>query len=173
MLLLVDFQTRLLPAIDGGAAALGAAIRLTKAAQALGIPVRATEQAPARIGPTAPELAALLSSAEIFEKTHFSAMREPAFAAHLPENRPRVVMAGTEAHVCVLQTALDLKSAGYAPALCVDAVGSRFALDRETGLARMRSAGIEMITAEMAIFEWLERADSDEFRALLPLIRDR
>lgn len=170
-LLLVDYQTRLAPAIHQGEAAIGQALRLMKAARRLGAPIRATEQAPGRIGPTVDALAGLLTESEIFSKTHFSAAREPGFDAHLAPDRPQIVIGGMEAHVCVLQTAMDLRRAGCQVFVVADAVGSRLEADKAAALARMREAGIAVVTAEMVLFEWLEDARDPAFRDLLPVIK--
>jgi nicotinamidase-related amidase len=82
------------------------------------------------------------------------------------------VVLGTETHVCVLQTAVQLIAGGWCVFVAEDGCGSRRPADRSAGLARLRDAGAITATAEMAIFEWLGRADTPEFRALLPLIRD-
>ncbi len=82
------------------------------------------------------------------------------------------ILCGTEAHVCELQTALGLKEHGYNPTIVADAVGSRKKHDRKTAISRMSAADISIVTAEMVLFEWLERGDQEEFRQILPMIKE-
>lgn len=171
-LLIVDMQERLAPAIEGIERVMTNAARLMSGARRLGVPILVTEHYAKGLGRTVPELRALAPDDSVVEKVHFSALAEPGcqerFAAL---GRGQVVIAGAEAHVCVLQTALSLKDAGYATYLAVDAVSSRKAIDRETAVARLRDAGIAVVTTEMVLFEWLARAGTDAFRDVLPLIK--
>ena len=126
LLLLVDAQTRLAPAIHGADACIRRCRLLIEGARRLAVPVRAVEQYPAGLGPTVPELAVLLDPAEIHAKRHFSCAGEPKIVAALEAlSRPTVVICGMEAHVCVLQSALGLKALGFAVAVVADAVASR------------------------------------------------
>jgi nicotinamidase-related amidase len=176
VLVVVDLQARLAPAIDGIDGVKAAAARLIRAAAALGVPVVFTEQNPKRLGPTDPTLLAAAPGAALLAKMHFGALAEPAVAAHVEAlrqaGRDQAVVLGTETHVCVLQTALQLLAAGWTVFVAEDGCGSRRPADRSAGLTRLRAAGAITSTAEIAIFEWLRRADTREFRALLPLIRD-
>ncbi len=105
-------------------------------------------------------------------KTHFDASAEPAFRANLDElNRPTIVVLGVEAHVCVLQTVLGLKARGYHPVLVADAISSRTLMSRDAAIDRMRQNGVEILTTEMVIFEWLRAAETPAFKALLPMIK--
>lgn len=172
-LIIVDIQERLAPAIQGGAAALKATLLLVAAAQRLGVPITVTEQYPKGLGPSVAELrAALPNDAAVLPKMHFSAMRETDIAAHLAQNgRRSVIICGMEAHVCVLQTALDARRAGYDVYLAADAVGSRVPFSVETALRRMERVGIHLVTSEMVTFEWLERAGTDDFKAIASLLK--
>lgn len=167
-LVIIDVQSRLLAAVQGGERVAARCAILAKGASLLGVPVCATEQNPAGIGGTVSELAALIGT--VFPKTTFSAGGDPAFAAWA-EAGGTVVLCGTEAHVCVLQTALDLRRRGRPVAVVADAVGSRDPADREAALHRLRVHGVDIVTAEMVLFEWLGRYDRPEFRAVLPLIK--
>lgn len=168
-LLLVDVQQRLLPAIADGAAVIERCAVLARAARLLDVPVVATEQYPRGLGATVPELAGFAGTT--LAKLAFDAAAEPALAATLDPARRTIVVAGCEAHVCVLQTAIGLHQRGWHVAVAADAVGSRRPSDRETGLARMARAGVEIITVEMAVFEWLGRGDHPRFREVHRLIR--
>ncbi|HYC01994.1 MAG TPA: isochorismatase family protein [Azospirillaceae bacterium] len=168
-LVLVDFQARLLPAIDHGAWVLSRALMLAKAARLLDVPALLTEQNPAGLGRTEPRLAAEVPV--LVEKMSFDSCRAPAFLEALPRGRNTVLVAGLEAHVCVLQTVLGLKAAGRRPVLVADAVGSRHAADKEAALARLRFHGVEVVTADMAVFEWLGDCTHPAFKAALALIR--
>src|SRR5690606_35257243 len=103
--------------------------------------------------------------------THFDGCREPGFTDSLPRERGRVLLMGTEAHVCVLQTGLGLAAAGYEPLLVSDCVGSRRAEDRLAACQRWRHHGLESVTLEMAMFEWLETPAHPKFREVLALIK--
>jgi nicotinamidase-related amidase len=167
-LLLVDLQARLMPAIDGGGDVVANAGRLIAASAMLEVPLLLTEQNPRGLGPTLPALRP--PAADVVEKMSFDACRAPGFFARLP-NRPRVVIAGCEAHVCVLQTALGLIEAGREVAVVRDAVGSRRAESKLTALQRLARHGAEIVTVEMVLFEWLESAAHPRFREVVALIK--
>jgi len=169
-LLIVDAQTRLLPAVRDAAAALSRVRLLLEAARELGVPALATEQYPRGLGPTADALADLLPADARMEKISFSAVRETGFLDRLG-GRPEVVVCGFEAHVCVLQTCADLLEAGRAVAVVADAVGSRDPRNAERALDRLSRAGAQVVTAEMVVFEWMRRAGTPEFKRLSRLIR--
>lgn len=172
LLLVVDVQERLAPAIEGGAAVIERVRTLIRAARLLDIPVLATEQYPRGLGPTVAEVAALLPPGAVLEKIHFSCAAEPGFLDRVRAfSRPQILVAGTEAHVCVLQTAFGLKEAGFSVHVAADAVGSRDPANRSLALDRMRLAGIPAVSTEMAVFEWLHRADHPVFKDVLALIK--
>ena len=119
-----------------------------------------------------PEVAALLPRDSVVEKVEFACGRNHEIEARLRRlDRQQIVVAGMEAHVCVLQTVLSLLGLGFQTYVVGDAVASRCEESRQIALTRMMSAGAHVVTTEMVIFEWLERADSDDFRALLPLVK--
>jgi len=169
MLLMVDMQSALLPAIDANEALTARALRLAQAAQLLGVPVYATEHCAAKIGATAPALLHWVD--HVIHKTHFDATRETHFLSELPKGRTNVLLIGTEAHVCVLQTGLGLATLGYAPMLVSDCIGSRRPADLAAALARWNHHGLEALTSEMAMFEWLETPAHPQFKAVLELIK--
>ena len=171
-LLLIDLQERLVPAVARNQAVVANTSLLVKAARRLGVPVLATEHYPRGIGHSVAELRGLLEPGEVLTKIHFSAQAEQDCARRFAAlKRPTVVVAGTEAHVCVLQTCLDLKASGYRPCVVANAVSSRNAIDRDLALQRLQAAGLPIVTVEMVLFEWLARGDTTEFRELLPLIK--
>lgn len=168
-LLLIDLQQKLVPVIIDGETMVARSVRLAEAARLLGVPVRATEQYPTGLGPTVAPLAAYPQ--EVLPKTTFSAAADPGFAALLPAGTREVVIAGCEAHVCVLQTALDLAGSGYRVAVAADAVGSRDPADAAAGLARARQHGVDIVTSEMVLFEWLRDSRNPQFREVQKLLR--
>lgn len=168
-LLLIDYQVRLMPAISGAEQVLENARRLGTLARLLDIPALGTEQTPAKLGALVPDVAALCG--EIISKHRFSA--EALLAAPLDARgeRKMLVAAGCEAHVCLLQTVLDLNDAGWAVWVVTDASGSRSPHNRDAAFARLAAAGCRLITTEMAGFEWLRDAEHGAFRAWQKLIR--
>jgi len=166
MLLVVDVQARLVPAIHEGAAVVERIVWLVRLAQAVGVPVAATEQYPQGLGPTVPALTALLPRGSIGEKVHFSCAAADCLPALPGAGRPQVVLAGTEAHVCVLQTAFGLAAEGREVFVVADAVASRDPANRTLALERMARRGIHVVSREMVGFEWLERAGTERFREI-------
>ncbi|MFC5996871.1 isochorismatase family protein [Pseudonocardia hispaniensis] len=169
VLLLIDFQARLMPAIHGGEQVLANAVRLAEGAGLLAVPVAATEQNPDGLGPTVPALAGFAQL--VLAKTAFSAVAEPGFATLLPPGRDEIVVAGCEAHVCVLQTVIGLSETGRRVVLVADAVGSRDPVNRDAALRRAREHGAEVVTTEMVLFEWLRDSTHPRFREVQKLIR--
>lgn len=154
-LVIVDVQARLAPAVAGAVAALACTEALVQAAKEAGVPVLASEQYPKGLGRTLARLARHLAAGEVIEKISFSCLGEAHFAARLAAlGRAQVVIAGMEAHVCVLQTALDLAAAGYETAAVADAVGSRDPADKETALGRLARAGIAILSSREVIAAW-------------------
>jgi nicotinamidase-related amidase len=168
-LLLIDFQARLVPAIDEGAGVVAQGARVLAAARLLDVPRSFTEQVPAKLGATVPELAPQAGE-EVLAKAGFDAGPETGLASRIATGH-RIVVAGCEAHVCVLQTVLGLLAAGREVAVIADATGSRAPANRDAALARMDRQGAEIVTAEMAIFEWLGRADHPAFREVIALVK--
>lgn len=172
VLLLVDLQARLMPAISDALTCLNQCRLLLKSARMLDVPVRATEHCPAGIGRSVPELIEDLQPGEIFPKISFDASAEASLMSSIEKlERSTIVVAGTEAHVCVLQTVLGLKGRGYDPVLVADAVASRHALSRALAIDRLRHHGVDIVSTEMVIFEWLKIAGTPSFKKLLPMIK--
>lgn len=169
LLLIVDMQDKLLPAIHDTDALRGRVARLAQAARLLSVPVWATEHWPQKIGATHADLA--LHVDRVVSKTHFNACREVDFLAHWPAGRTRILLTGTEAHICVLQTGLGLAQAGYEPVLVLDGIGSRRTSDQLAASERWRHHGLETVTSEMVIYEWLETPTHPAFRDVLKLVK--
>lgn len=175
VLVLVDHQDRLMPAIAGGAAVVDEALFLARVAQALGVPVIGTEQNPQRLGPNVQALRELC--AQTLAKMHFDATADGLLpllhaARPAPAARPLlVVLAGCEAHVCLLQTALGLLEARLRVAVVPAACGSRRASDRALALQRLAQAGAQLVSGEMVAFEWLRACTDPQFRTVLALIK--
>lgn len=181
LLLVVDIQEKLAPAIDGSERVIANSIRLLEAARQLGVPAFVSEQYVRGLGPSLEAIRAAATiettagsgvGARFFEKTHFSCAAEPGVLEQLRAvSRPQAILTGTEAHVCVLQTAFGLHDAGFEVFVVADAVASRHPDNRSAALERLRAGGIHIVTTEMVLFEWLHQAGTDEFRALLPLLK--
>lgn len=173
ILVVVDMQTSLARVIPGSEMCVQRAQMLLRAARILEVPAIATEQYPERLGPTVASLRDDLDPARIFAKLAFSAAAEATVReAVLALPRPQLVIAGMEAHVCVLQSALGFAALGRTPIVVADAVGSRDPANRDRALARLAAAGVTVVSAEMVVFEWLARAGTPAFKAMLPLIRN-
>ncbi len=166
-LLVVDIQERLLPAIHEAERVVENTGWLLDIASELQAPIVASEQYPKGLGHTAPVLRERIPEGALAEKVHFSCAESPE-CRKLLEGRgiSQVVITGMEAHVCVLQSAIGLTRRGFEVYVVADAVSSRRASDAELGLARMRSAGVHIVSREMVAFEWLHRAGTETFRAI-------
>jgi nicotinamidase-related amidase len=176
VLVLVDYQQRLMPMISGGEAALAEALRVAEIARVLGVPVLGTEQNPAGLGPNADAVRQLCN--HTMAKTHFGACADGLLGlVHearpgLPPGAPRdVVIAGCETHVCLLQTALGLLDAGHRCWVVGEASGSRRPADHALGLERLQRAGATLVNREMVAFEWLGHCRHEAFKAVLPLLK--
>jgi nicotinamidase-related amidase len=167
VLLIIDLQERLSPAIDGGTAVIDHSAWLIGVARKLAVPVIATEQYPQGLGSTDKKIAELLLPGELLEKIHFSAVAEGNLLSHTHGNRLQWVVCGTESHVCVQQTVLHLLAAGRQVSVVDEAVGSRMASDKALALQRMRQHGADIVSREMVAFEWLNKANTPEFKAVL------
>ena len=191
-LVLVDYQARLMPAIFEAPLVLANALRLAQAAQLLQVPVFGTEQNPSKLGENAPEIKALCQ--RTLAKMQFSGVEEglgewlrppvkpPAGNArslpkHLqkpsntPAERSSIVIAGCEAHVCLLQTALHLLEDEFEVWVVTDACSSRTERNRDAAFDRLAGAGAELMSTEMVLFEWLRSAEHAQFKAIQSLIK--
>ena len=165
--LLVDVQEKLTPHVLNADALVKRCHWLMRLATELAVPLLVSEQYPKGLAHTVTSLRSLVSHEKCLEKVFFSCYRDPFFMKHWQAlNRQQVVIAGIETHVCVLQTALDMKQSGLDVFVVVDAVSSRHEIDHKFGLKRMKQEGIHLVTAEMVFFEWVEKAGTPEFKAL-------
>lgn len=163
-LLVIDAQARLMPAIAEHESVAESIVWLVRAAQKVGVPVAATEQYPKGLGHLVPAVRDLLPEGAIAEKMHFSCVAARCLPGMPGSDRPQIVLCGVEAHVCVLQTALELVEEGKEVYVVADAVGSRRHLDRDLALWRMREEGVRVVSREMVVFEWLGEAGTALFR---------
>ena len=165
--MIVDIQERLAAVMAARESVIAKTALLIEAATRLAVPIVVTEQYPKGLGHTEPQLtAALPAGAKVLEKTAFSAA---CGASEL--QRPQVIIAGMEAHVCVLQTALELTAVGRQVFVVGDAVCSRAESNYLNALARMQQSGVIVTNTESLIFEWLRDASNEHFRPLSKLIR--
>jgi nicotinamidase-related amidase len=171
-LLVIDVQEKLMVKIPGAAALERNIAFLIDGARLLDVPVVATEQYPKGLGPTVPELARRVP--ERPDKLGFSCCAIPSVVDGFRlKGRSRIVLAGIESHVCVLNTALDLLAAEFRVYVAVDAVGSRFAIDHETALRRLERAGVVLTTVETALFEMVAGAQHPRFKEVSALVQER
>lgn len=190
-LVLVDYQQRLMPAIHQGADVTARAVLLAQVAKALDVPTWGTEQNPDRLGPNDAVLRALCQ--KTFPKMHFGACESDLLTALRPPARPSgnarslpkhlqkpaapasgrntVVLAGCEAHVCLLQTALGLLDEEFDVWVVTDACGSRRERDRDAAFDRLAGNGVELVTTEMVVFEWLRHCEHPRFKEVLEMIK--
>lgn len=191
-LVLVDYQERLMPVIHEAQAVLANARRLARIAQCMQVPVWGTEQNPARLGANDAALRELC--AKTLAKMHFSAVADGLSDLLMPEappprgnarslprhlrkdepprpERPSLVVAGCEAHVCLLQTALDLLDEEWEVWVVTDACGSRTERSRDAAFDRLAGAGAELVTTEMVAFEWLRTCEHPAFKEVHALIK--
>lgn len=189
-LVLVDYQAKLMPAIFESAVVFANAMRLGQIAKLLDVPTWGTEQNPSRLGENLPQIRALCT--RVLSKMHFSAVEEGLSEWLRPEVKPptgnarslpkhlqkaaapersMIVIAGCEAHVCLLQTALDLLEDEFDVWVVTDACGSRTERNRDAAFDRLAGAGAELVTTEMVAFEWLRTAEHADFKAVLGLVK--
>jgi len=199
-LVLVDYQSRLMPSIFESSLVLANAVKLARIAKLLEVPVWGTAENPDKLGPNVPEIQAAIAAAggRTFDKMSFSAVadglvdwlrppvRKPSVggnARSLPkhlqkaapaaeeEGRGTIVIAGCEAHVCLMQTALDLLEEEFEVWVVTDACSSRTERNRDAAFDRLAGNGAELVTTEMVAFEWLRTAEHEAFKDVLGLVK--
>lgn len=167
LLLIIDIQDRLAPSIHKAAEVINTTCWLLGIARELNIPILATEQYPKGLGTTVSPIRERLQPAELVEKIHFSAWREPAFQKQLAAlSRSQILLVGTETHICCLQTAMALLDQGYEVYLVETGLGSRQEKDKHLALERLKQFGAQVVSKEMVAFEWLEQAGTEIFRKI-------
>ena len=175
VLLVIDIQDRLAPAISGSDEIVRQAGVLIQAAHELNLPILVTEQYPKGLGSTVRELSSLLAgvqpAASVFAKMSFSAFIPECRTELERLNRHQIVMAGMETHVCVFQTARDLQNAGYQVFLAQDAVGSRTLENKQNGLELIRACGATITNTESVLFVLLKEAGTPKFKFISKLIK--
>jgi nicotinamidase-related amidase len=174
LLLVIDVQEKLAPAISGIDELMNRLQALLRGAKTMNVPIMFTEHCPNKIGFTVESIRKLASSATYVQKTHFGAMREDEICGQLnTRGRRQIVLAGTETHVCVMQTALGLLEHEYDVFLVIDGTGSRERQDKKIAVERLCLAGVIPVTSEMVLFEWLEHADANCFSEVLELVKEK
>lgn len=171
LLMVIDIQERLVPAMGRGQEVIRQTAVLLETADHLGIPAVFTEQYRKGLGETTRDLGNWQAKAETFEKTTFSACTEAVMAALNTKGRRQIVITGMETHVCVFQTVRGLLKAGYEVFVVEDAVCSRTEANYLNGLALMQEMGAVITNTETVFFDLLKEANTDQFRELRRLIK--
>jgi len=171
-LVIVDIQERLLPAIFEQERLVQQAVRLIKGAAILGIPIFATEQYKKGLGATVPEIASAITGFAPLEKVTFSAFRADGFHNSLKDKKIiDVLLCGMEAHICILQTCLDLLDAGFTVFVVADAISAREPKNTELAMKRMHDSGAVIVSTEMVLFELLGHSRAEEFKQVQALVK--
>jgi nicotinamidase-related amidase len=172
LLMIIDIQQAMLKVIDSWVKVAGKVKQLIQSANALEVPILLTEQYKKGLGETISELVQEIESPQIFQKEYFSACLEEDFIPTVQSfNRKKIIVVGMETHVCVLQTCLDLIKAGFQVHLVADAVASRVNENRDIAIDLLRQAGAVITSTEIIIFQWDCRANTDDFRNILPIVK--
>lgn len=172
-LVVIDIQERFRDLVHALPMLLKGSSRLIRAFRTLDMPILLTEHYSRGLGVTVPELRGLLDGIAPLEKITFSCDGDSGFRAALNAlNRDQIVLCGIETHVCVYQTARDLMDRGKQVAVAADAVSSRYAADRDIGLQHMRRIGVQVMNVEMILFEMLREAQTADFKAIAPFLKD-
>jgi len=171
-LVLIDVQEKLLPAMHNKEALLDNLKKMVKGARILGLPILSTEQNPAGLGPTVPEIAELLPDGKPVSKFSFSSCGTEQFIEEIKAiNRQSILIVGMEAHVCVYQTAADLANLNYDVQVVADAVASRTLENKQIGLEKSKAAGAGITSTEIALFELLKIAKGDKFKEIIKIVK--
>jgi nicotinamidase-related amidase len=171
-LMVIDVQENHFPHCLEREAALDVMVRVARAARILGVPTIVTEHNPKAFGPTVGPLADATTGIVPLPKISFSCLADEAILARVQELGARnLVLVGTETHICIAQTALMAVERGLTAAVVADGVTSRKARDHAEALARLRSHGVEVLTWESLVYEWMGRGGTDLFRQILPIVK--
>ncbi len=169
VLVIIDIQEKLVNAALNGEKTVTNAAKISRAAEILNIPTIITEQYPKGLGQTIE--CVKNNNANIIEKTSFSAFQEEEFKQIINSiNKKQIILCGIEGHICVLQTALDLKQQGYEVFVLKDCTSSRKDFELNTGLNVMHQYGINITCVEIALFQWLKTSKHPHFKEIQKLI---
>jgi len=172
MAVVVDLQERMLPAIHNHEELEKNCVTLIRGLKTLNIPMVITQQYTKGLGMTTPAILEAAETENYYEKASFSALREENTATAVKEqHRKNVLVMGIEAHICVLQTCMDLKDRGYHPYLVVDCIGSRLKSSKKMAIKRAIQEGVKITSYESLLFELMERSDVEVFRTISKLIK--
>lgn len=168
---LVDIQDKFVPVMQDADGLISNADILVRTSEIVGIPLLVTEQYPKGLGKTTDRISLTEGNGRI-EKVHFSCFGSDDFRKRLKGlGKESIVIFGVEAHVCILKTALDAMKEGYKVHVVADAVSSRTESNRALALERLRQSGAFIVSTEMILFQLMDRAGTDEFKAIRKLIR--
>lgn len=173
-LMVIDIQERLMPVIDSQAQVTARSVLMIRAARELGLPILATTQYVARIGPLLPPVVEALDGVATVDKLEFDGFRNKAVqeaVGRLPRHVNTLLLCGVETHICVYQTVIGGLQAGFKMWVAADAVSSRSPENYSIGLERIRAAGGVVASTELIIYDLLARAGTPAFKALLPLLK--
>ena len=170
--LVIDLQERLVSVMEESGQLIENCKKLIQGLQILGVPILVTQQYTKGLGETIVEIKALINGFQYTEKNSFSCFDEPVFAEKLAiSGAKNVIICGIESHVCVLQTAIDLKAAGYIPVVVMDCVSSRSYDNFDLAMERFRYEGILMTSLESILFELTRSAVTPEFKEISKLVK--
>jgi len=170
--LIIDVQERLVPVIAKSDEVVKQISRLIKGLDILEVPLLITQQYPHGLGETVTEIKEAMNQFTPLEKMSFSCVDEHSVEKEIRDIHKRdVIIAGIESHICVMQTAIDLKNKGFRPIVVVDAVGSRKALDKEIALKRLEQEGVTFATVESILFELCRFSGNKKFKEISKLIK--
>jgi len=170
--IIIDIQERLYPVISDGEKLLQNCLKLIDGLQLLSLPVIITQQYTKGLGPTIPSVVEKFSEFSYIEKISFSCFDEPSVREKLLSLKTHnILLCGIEAHVCVLQTCLDLLENGFMPVVIEDCVSSRNLNDKKIAIERMRQEGARITTFESLLFELTRRAGSEVFKRISGIVK--
>jgi len=170
--LAIDIQERLFPHMDQHEELLRKSLILIEGLKILGVPLFVTEQYPRGLGPTLEAITEAMGGIPVIEKIAFSCCDEAKTLEELEKSgRKTLIIFGIEAHVCVLQTVIDLVGLGYTAVLVEDCISSRNVLDKQVAIERMRTESAVISTCESILFELARKAGTDEFKAISRLVK--
>lgn len=172
ILILIDVQGKLAQLMHDKERLFANLVILAKGCRILGVPILWCQQNPRALGPTIPELLEHLQGLSPIDKMSFSCCGEPAFDEALRKiDQRQAILCGIESHVCVYQTAADLRVRDYEVAVVADAVSSRIPDNKQTALSRMQAEGVCVTSTEMLLFEWMKTATHAQFKEVARLVR--